>query len=711
MQEDIVISDQALDGLFADVDAASQSITNPGDATWEFDPPTLHEYWTSAKYVSKPALTDIQHGDLIRLLGEDPKQIFNGGSPYNIAVLLEGKGSGKDWQSAGIEGYLGTVLRCMRNPQAYFGLAPGTWIEILNCSMSEDHAKRVFFEYLKWDILNNSFIKNVYSIYESGSLAKTKGNTEGKPRIEMNDGQIEFMDKHIRLRAVGSDNESFEGGAPLVWMMTEASQFKMHTKIGNAKKIYDTLRTSSVSRYGTRFKAIVSSYPRSESDFTMTMYKQAMEKEFEEIDMQNGEHMKFPIFAVRRCTWEVLPKSKYCGRTFRLEPEGIDIPVEFEAEFIINPEESRSMYMCTAPAVEDAFFKFRERIPECVDDNRLPLFTTQTAVMEISLPDGNRKNYIGQVIDWIRDKSHATLMTPHVIHVDGGLSRNAAAMCVAHGEPIEINMINHDTGKIVPTWTSRVVVDALIRWIPDKSKGLQVSLNSIEELILTLKGFMKISKVTYDQWNSQSSLETLQKNGILAVEHTIRDRDYFDLRTLIYSGAVSLPARFIRMGEKKYEYKEVKQLIKELSQLILVNGKRVDHIPESMGGEKDLADALCGCAYSLNDLVEKRTSIGSLPRGTVGVGFTRATPDPFSPAASGIMEVPSEFGVRKGGMPAQGVRPGQALSWVDEHSGPMSLTPRRNSGTFPRGVVMGHGAGSLNPQDPRNSLPEHLRGM
>ena len=708
--DDIKLSDTDCDDIGADIDATTQSITNPGDATWIYDPPTLHDYWTSGRYTGKPPLTDVQYGDIIRLLGDDPKQIFNGGSPYNIGVLLEGKGSGKDWQSAGVEGYLGNVLACMRNPQAYFGLGPGTWIELLNCSMSEDHAKRIYFEYLKWDILNNAFLKSIYSIYESGSLAKIPGNTEGKPHLEINDGEIDFVDKHIRLRAVGSDNETFEGGAPIYWAMTEASQFKLHTKVGNSKKIYDTLRTSSVSRYGRRWKGLVSSYPRSEVDFTVSMYHDAVQKEFEEMKSQSGEVMKFPIFGVRRCTWDVLPKSKYCGRTFRLEPEGIEIPVEYEAEFLIEPEDSRSKYMCLPPAVEDAFFKFRERIPECIDPDRLPLFTTQTAVIEVEVEGINRK-YLAQVIDWIRDKSHSTLMTPHVIHVDGGVSRNAAAMCVAHGEPITINRIDRKTGKVEAKESSRVIVDALIRWVPDKSRGLQVSLDSIEDLIMALKGFMKISKVTYDQWNSQTSIERLQKNGIPAIEHTINNEDYFDLRTLVYSGAVSLPAKFITMGNNKYEYKEVSQVIKELSELKLIGGKKVDHPPESENGSKDLSDSLCGCAYDLNDLVEKRTSNGRLPRGSVGMGFTRATPSPFSPAANGIMEAPGELGIKVGGSPPQGVMPGQALGWVEEYSGRMPLTPRQNSGTFPRGVVMGGGMGGLSPQDPRNSLPEHLRGM
>ena len=76
-----------------------------------------------------------------------------------------------------------------------------------------------------------------------------------------------------------------------------------------------------------------------------------------------------------------------------------------------------------------------------------------------------------------------------------------------------------------------------------------------------------------------------------------------------------------------------------------------------------------------------------------------------------ILELFEKLGIKVGGSPPQGVMPGQALGWVEEHSGRMPLTPRQNSGTFPRGVVMGRSPGSMSTQDPRNSLPEHLRGM
>ncbi len=57
--------------------------------------------------------------------------------------------------------------------------------------------------------------------------------------------------------------------------MDEASAFLSKLKRENAEAIYQTLRTSAVSRFGSRWAGFVISYPRHADDFTMTKLREA----------------------------------------------------------------------------------------------------------------------------------------------------------------------------------------------------------------------------------------------------------------------------------------------------------------------------------------------------------------------------------------------------------------------------------------------------
>jgi hypothetical protein len=297
-----------------------------------------------------------------------------------------------------------------------------------------------------------------------------------------------------------------------------------------------------------------------------------------------------------------------------------------------------------------------------------------------------------------------------VIHVDGGLVKDSAAMVIAHGEPHEVRMYNKE-GKMETTYVNKVVVDAIVVWTPNKEKQLQVSLKNVESLILELRKWMNIVKVSYDQWNSQTSLETLQAHGIKSEMHTINNEDYYELKSMIYNGAVELLAEVYFIDGVKVENVEAKLMLKELSKLKLFHGKKVDH---PVDGSKETADCLAGVNRLLNNEEEKKMTVQGMPKAISGLGLTRAVPTPFSPAAMGInQELPTMPGAPRNRTPQTGVQPGLESEWVRDHNkGPQQ--ERKFPGKFPRGVVSG-GRMSGGGQSPmggqqQSILPPHLRG-
>ena len=534
--------------------------------------------------------------------------------------------SGKDFFCSILQSYMLQVLRCMRNPQKYFNLAPTEAIDTVNVSLSQDHAIDVYFVKFEAAILANKWLRKYYSIYRGSKLVTLPGNAEGKPRLEILSGKVTFTDYNLRALAYGCDNEAAEGKNIIYFSADEFSAFKSHTQMANVKKIYSTLRTSATSRFGTKWKGMIISYPRSEDDATVKLY--------DESQISHSTPEGDTIYGSRHMTWEVRPHGSFSEKTF--EFEGVQVPIDFRDEFERFPEDSKAKYMCRPPAVESAFITHPERIYGCVVPGKRPLFGVEDVDMRLQMGDAEldeakTKYYVGKRISWIGDHSFTAMNTPRVIHVDGGLSEDKAALIMAHGEQIEVKVLQPD-GTFQSVYMNKVIVDAAITWRPNRKKQLQVSLNSIEALILELSKQFKILRVSYDQWQGQSALETLQAHGIHAEEHTIRDKDYLELRMMIYSNAVELLAPTFNFGDMDMENKDAELLIDELRKLKILNG-RVDHLPEL---SKDLADALAGVNWLLNSIDEKHKVVGRMPRGVLGQAMSFQAASPLSPVQAAI---------------------------------------------------------------------------
>lgn len=678
------------DDIDEGIDSTFKQTQNPSDPVWEEDPVDFVTFMTDPYHLGQPKPTRIQKRDVEKLLGKDPKKIFSGGSDVNVFIGMWGKGSGKDWLCAIIQTYIIYVLLCMKNPAMYFGLADREFLDCLNVSESKHHAETVYYEKFMDKISHWPWLAERYTILDSkGRLFPAKGNEKGKQEVRLTTGGIEFLDKKIRAISKGADAEKSEGMAPIFWLMDEASAFKDHTETMNGDKIYKTLRTSSKSRFGLRWKGAIISWPREENDFTMRMYNLAIKSGVDSTDVEDGQRVA--MYASKHMTWEVRPEGSFSKETFELN--GINIPMTFYEEFMTDPEDSFCKFCCIPPAVESAFFSFRDRITECINVDKKPVVLFEDVeVIHTQKDTGASQRYVGKRVQEYLDKTMEMRKTPHVIHVDGGLKKDNAALIMAHGEPIEIIVRDEETGVTTPTFRYKVVVDLAAIWKPNKQKKLQVSFNNIEAIIIELSKTYRLVKVSYDQWNSQSSLEMLQSMNIAAEEHTIRDNDYRELRTMVYQRAVEmLPPTYSYGnddGVKFYENEAASLLIHELTRLKNLNN-RVDHPKD---GSKDLADCLAGVNRLLNDPKQILKTRRTMPRSTMGRAFVRSSQMPFSPAQAGITtEIPSMPGLPRTSTPQTGMTgPGYArYSGANDGAIPMPGQVGTNVRRLPRTILSG----------------------
>jgi len=502
---------------------------------------------------------------------------------YNINVLLWGKGSGKDTISSIIICYLVYTLLCLKNAQKYFGMPVGESIDMINVAYSSQQAREVFFEKFKQRVLHWRWLDEKYPIKQSGKYLNESADTgDGIVKIGVNG--ILFP-SFIRVFSRHSEQESSEGLNLIAWVADEIAAFSDSSKKHNGKKMFNMLRTSAHSRFPGDFRGLAISYPRFDDDPIMWLYDLCQK-------VKN-------FFGDKGSTWEINPtKTKE----------------DFEEERILDPEDYAQKYMCIPPKTQDAFFKHPERIAECISPDTRAIATLDSILIEHQVidqmtgqPTGETKLFTGNQIDEFFLIGRDSFKIPRVAHVDAGLVKDRAALVIAHGEPITIKMFDAKSQAVKEVTINMVVEDLIVVWQPDKKRKLQVSLDNIQTIIFDLmERGIRFKKISYDQWNSASSLEAFARKGIPTEKHNISTDDYKLLRNVIYAG-----------GAKLLPYQLQQH---ELEKLQFLNGRKVDH-PEE--GSKEIADCLAGVNRLLNDFDQRQELDRRMPSSRVGVS-TRA---------------------------------------------------------------------------------------
>jgi len=591
-------------------------LEDPEDSIWREHPVLLREFVESPEYCNLPSLTPIQYRDAVAVLGDDPKKMFDvkENNGINIAVLLWGKGSGKDYLTSIIQLYCIYVILCLREPQIYFNQAPGEPLDVINVAYSGEQARNVYFTKFLERLKRCKWFSTHFNIFQSGRLV-AKRNPNALGNIQIGASMVTFP-HNVRAISESSENESYEGYNIIVWIMDEASAFKSLKRIENAGSIYNTLKTSANTRFANRWKGFVLSYPRAEEDWDFTI------KLFKESKLPTSTNM----YSSRHASWEVAPKSLYPGGTFKFRYEvgeqaiELDVPTCLREEFEKFPEKSLSTYCCIPVRAEGAFIEAPGIISKVFSD-REPIFLVESIILETDSSSGTPFRSLGyRIVKWnqlLFDKSKR-----YVAHIDCGLSQDRAALVVAHGEYSLVEMLYSD-GHTEKHWVQKVVEDAHVVYEPDPKSNLRVSLNNIADLLLDIAAVVPLAAVTFDHWQSASLVETLTFKGLSVKEHNINRDDYELLKSLIYTGDIDL----LRSDLTE----------KELYQLRRVGGN-IDH---PQGGSKDLADCLAGVVRLLvgnTRVTEPKGEIKSVP--VIAPAYTHSPTDFKVGPSTGVVGKP-----------------------------------------------------------------------
>lgn len=446
------------------------------DQLFEHKPATPHEFLTDFEYLGA-AVHEVWPS-----VREDLTELLDGwlSGRYNEAIFCEGLGSGKSMKACLALAYIVHYLLCLRSPQSYFGLMPGSPLVIIVMSLRASQAKLISYDTMRSLIENSPWFTKYF---------------RPDPRITL---MMKFP-KNIHVMS-GNSRENFPIGYNLLASsLDEAAHFMDKSMQGDtedpARNVYQVLSERSNSRFHGRGLTMMMSSPRSETDFI-------------ELKLQEDNPK---IFKRRRSTWEAQPQSKYCGETFFFDIElmeispnkrssTVEVPVEFKPDFIRDPERS-----CRSFAA--------------IPTRSISVFVRNRAPIDVF---SDRKNPLTRE-GWLRDDFKPRPGSIYVMHVDLGVTDCAASFCMGHREK------------------EKCFIDVVKFWLPSSVKD--VDFGEIREFILALRdrGF-DIALLTYDRFQSIDSRQQLEKHGIYTEEFSVeRTLDpYNTWKEALYSDKIDI---------------------------------------------------------------------------------------------------------------------------------------------------------------------------
>ena len=490
---------------------------------------TFSDFCESADHMNFPPLSIKQKELADYMFGDEPKKMFD--NNRNTAVLVWGKGGGKDTISALMQLYVVYILMNMRFPQRFLGQPDRSSLDLLNVAQNEKQAQTVYFDVLKNYVKNWKWLRNKWDIVINGKYFSSQSEAllDDTERVTITNDAILFP-KNIRMFSGSSEAESLEGKNLLMFVLDEADAFKQESLTRSAEKIYRTVRTSAVSRFKGRFKGFIISYPRSRDGFMMKMLEKSKSS--------------LSFYADIAMTWEAKPRELFSKETFRYA--GHSIPMDFYEEFRQDPIMSLAAYCCQPPEAESSFLEDPTKVEASVGriqplyefrDETVPtpqgLFKRKTIIKYPGLDAKNRK---------------------HVLCFDLSETNDATAIALAYREQ------------------DKITVDMITAWVPDKKRKIRVDLRNVEDIIDQIRKTCTLNGIGGDHWGSPILIQTLRGKGVSADVVKIDLADYKQFKRLLYAGHIVLP--------------DNERLIGELKNLQLFSGRKVDH---PTGKHNDLA--------------------------------------------------------------------------------------------------------------------------
>jgi len=465
------------------------------------------------------------------------EDLFDPDASYNEAALVWGIGAGKSFLVSVADAYIVYRALCLRDPQGYYGFAPGTTLSVVNFSVTATQAHKVVFGEVAARIDASPAFQlpgfqrdkrvNSELRWPDSNLVIFPGNSQAQSAIGYN------------LLAAVVDEASFLPEVDnSVRVAGEAGQYRYDA----AEELYNAIAKRVASRGNARYKqdalfCMISS-PRYVDDF---MERKAAESE------HNPR-----IYHSRLPTWQGYPALQLSGPTFE-DPICGAVPVEFQDQFTRNPEKARRDLGAVPSEAIGGFFGDPAAILAHANHDRENPLTAE-----------------GELQPGLRGDNKPPLR----IHVDLGLKRDACGIAAAYRDAT--------TGNITLLFSKRIT---------PAEHGGEIDFARVRDFILRLRDEhgWRIASVTFDGWQSVDSRQQLRREGLTTDELSV-DRDtraYDTLKEYLLTG--------------RLDYYPDPYLVQELQRLELVKGRKVDHPPNGSKDVADaVAGAVMACAAKVN---------------------------------------------------------------------------------------------------------------
>jgi hypothetical protein len=490
---------------------------------------------------------------------------------YERAMVTGGIGIGKTTFASIALPYMAHWVLCLRDPQDFFELLPGSRIAFMQMSTSEKQAKEVVFG----DIF--------------ARIRHAKWFVENYPHDDKFTQQIRFP-KDIWILPGDSAETTFEGYNILAGILDEMDSHQQTKDKDYADVGYDTIHSRIASRFidedngGHKGLLIAIGQMKKGDGFAARKYK-----EFQEDDK---------AYTVRMTIWESLGWQRFLKPDGTrdsffydikrkqiiprdvagvvVNPDFIEVPNAYRKDFNNNPEKALRDLAGIPPATNDPFISLEHRVTEAVEK--------WTARFDRESPvDDNPTR--PKFAEWFQANGDPRR---RAVHLDLAVSGNGDALGLAMGHIEELVEID---GELRPY----IVFDCLLRI--KAMPGTEILLSDVRRLIYELKddrGF-RIINVSMDGFQSTDTMQMLRKKKY-RVDYLSVDKStmpYEDLREAIYDGRIEFPpyVTYINKGDNN----AVQIAVQELLQL-QHDGKKIDH---PVKGSKDVADAMAGVTSTL----------------------------------------------------------------------------------------------------------------
>lgn len=566
---------------------------------------------------------------------------------YERAMLTGGIGIGKTTFASIALPYMAHWVLCLRDPQGFFGLLPGSRLALMQMSTSEKQALEVIFgdifariKHSEWFINNypydDKFTKQIRFPKEVWILPGDSAETtfEGYNILA---GILDEMDSHKQTRDKDYADEGFNTIESRI-----ASRFTEFGNDGTEAGHKGLIIAIGQMKKGNGFAA--RKYAEFKKDPRAHVTRMAIWESYgweRYVDEATGERKSF-FYDIKRK--QIIPRL--AAMMLNDSENLIEVPVAYQRQFENNPEKALRDLAGIPPTTSDAFISLVDRI-EDARDRWIANQHDESPVDE----NPTRPRFR----EWFTAGNDPR---KRCLHVDLATSGDGDALGMAMGHISK--MVKNSEDEEVPY----IVIDFLlrIRALP----GQEILLSDIRRYIYELKELrrFRLKRITMDGFQSTDTLQQLRKKRFDASYLSV-DRStlpYEDLREALYERRIEFPP--YRTYLKKGDTSTVEIAVIELSHL-QDTGKKIDHPPD---GSKDVTDAMAGV---VNTLMGDR----SYRRGVVSQS---ATPDQQEKAtgttdASGtVLQFPrSGSGLQAPVPPSSGGRLGLTLP-------PRLQPPRRN---------------------------------